>query len=177
MVRKMTVQMTVQMKVNGRAVEGMVAPRMLLVDFLRDALHLTGTHVGCEHGVCGACTVLLEGEPIRSCLMLAIQADAHQVTTVEGLAAETPSDLTAAGMTPLQDAFWECHALQCGYCTPAMLISAEALLRETPDPTAEAVRDGLSGVICRCTGYQQIVEAVLLAAQRRQAGETGVVRP
>jgi carbon-monoxide dehydrogenase small subunit len=147
----------VQIRVNGSTHERAVEPRTTLVDFLRDEVGLTGTHVGCEHGVCGACSVLLEGDPVRSCCMFAVQADGLQVTTVEGLA-------PARGqMSKLQDAFCEKHALQCGYCTPGMLVACTALLARTPRPDAEQVREAISGNICRCTGYQQIVDAVLHA--------------
>jgi carbon-monoxide dehydrogenase small subunit len=148
---------TIQIRVNGTAYERTVEPRTTLVDFLRDELALTGTHVGCEHGVCGACSVLLEGDPVRSCCMFAVQADGMQVTTVEGLAPERGK------MSSLQDAFCEKHALQCGYCTPGMLIACTALVAKTPRPDAAQVREAISGNLCRCTGYQQIVDAVLHA--------------
>ena len=154
----------VRLRVNGREHAADVPPRMTLVDCLRDVLRLTGTHVGCEHGVCGACSVLLDGEPVRSCLLFAVQAEGHEVTTVEGLGGGGGS------LGDLQDAFWECHAMQCGYCTPGMLIAAHALLAENPDPGAGDVRDAIAGNLCRCTGYQQIVEAVQLAARRRREG-------
>jgi aerobic-type carbon monoxide dehydrogenase small subunit (CoxS/CutS family) len=154
----------VQLTVNGRAYERQVEPRLLLSDFLRHELRLTGTHVGCEHGVCGACTVLVDDQPVRSCLMLAVQAEGSRVTTVEGLA---PGDLTSSGdLHPVQEAFWAAHGLQCGFCTSGMLISAVALLREQPDPSESTIRAALSGNLCRCTGYQNIVDAVLLAAER-----------
>jgi len=149
----------VTMTVNGKRVERTVPARRSLADFLRDDLHLTGTHIGCEHGICGACTVHLDGVPVRSCILYAVQADGAEVTTVEGL---SPDGTT---LSPLQDAFVECHGLQCGYCTPGMLMAATALLRDNPHPTAAEIRDELSGNICRCTGYQQIVEAVQLAAR------------
>jgi carbon-monoxide dehydrogenase small subunit len=149
--------------VNGRAYERSVEPRLLLTDFLRHELGLTGTHVGCEHGVCGACTVLLDDEPVRACLMLAVQADGCQITTVEGLAPSPTS------LHPLQEAFWEAHGLQCGFCTPGILISMVALLRASPTPTDEQIRAGLSGNLCRCTGYQNIVKAVRIAADRLAA--------
>jgi carbon-monoxide dehydrogenase small subunit len=146
--------------VNGTRHEGRAEPRLLLSDFLRHELGLTGTHVGCEHGVCGACTVLLDGEPIRSCLLFAIQAEGLEITTVEGLA--------AAGETlhPLQAAFRDAHGLQCGFCTPGILMTMTALLRDRPDPDDASIREALSGHLCRCTGYQHIVEAVRLAAER-----------
>jgi carbon-monoxide dehydrogenase small subunit len=156
----------VRVTVNGRAYERSVEPRLLLSDFLRHHLGLTGTHVGCEHGVCGACTILVDGETARSCLMLAVQADGCELTTVEGLA-PGPDRLH-----PLQEAFWEAHGLQCGFCTPGILISMEALLRTNPSPTDEEIRAGLSGNLCRCTGYQNIVKAVRIAADR-MAGTSG----
>jgi carbon-monoxide dehydrogenase small subunit len=148
----------VSFSVNGRREQIDVEPRRTLADALRDDLGLTGTHLGCEQGVCGACTVLLDGEPVRSCLMLAVQADGCSLTTVEGLAAETGE------LHPLQQAFADCHGLQCGFCTPGFLISALHLLTENPDPTREDIRAGLSGNICRCTGYTGIVDAVRRAA-------------
>ncbi|HKW39429.1 MAG TPA: (2Fe-2S)-binding protein [Burkholderiales bacterium] len=150
----------VAVEVNGVRREARVPARLSLVDFLRDELRLTGTHVGCEHGVCGACSVMLDGEPVRSCLIYAVQANGHEVTTVEGLANPDGS------MSTLQDAFCETHGLQCGYCTPGMLIAAQGLLNRNPNPTEEQIRDAIGGNLCRCTGYQQIVEAVRLAAER-----------
>ena len=143
--------------VNGKTYERSVEARMTLVDFLRDELALTGTHVGCEHGVCGACTILMDGEAIRSCLALAVQADGRQLMTVEGLA--KPEDLH-----PLQQAFQEKHALQCGFCTPGFLMTAYAFLKETPIPTEAQVREAIAGNICRCTGYLPIIQAILEAA-------------
>ena len=148
--------MQVSFSVNGRRERIDVEPRRTLADALRDDLDLTGTHLGCEQGVCGACTVLLDGEPVRSCLMLAVQADRSSLTTVEGLAGEE--------LHPLQQAFADCHGLQCGFCTPGFLISALHLLTENPDPSREEIRAGLSGNICRCTGYVGIVDAVRQAA-------------
>jgi aerobic-type carbon monoxide dehydrogenase small subunit (CoxS/CutS family) len=167
----------VRLEVNGRVVERTVEPRLLLSDFLRHDLGLTGTHVGCEHGVCGACTVLLDGEPARACLMLAVQADGHHVETVESLSAPAPSKAPsdAAGspeLHPLQEAFRTCHALQCGFCTPGILMTMLAFLREHPDPTEADVRIALSGNLCRCTGYQHIVDAVLLAAKSARSAST-----
>jgi aerobic-type carbon monoxide dehydrogenase small subunit (CoxS/CutS family) len=150
----------VSLTVNGRTYRRTLEPRLLLSDFLRHELRLTGTHVGCEHGVCGACTVLVDGDPARSCLMLAVQADGAEITTVEGLA------LDAERLHPLQEAFWDTHALQCGFCTSGMLMTSVALLREVPNPTEAQIRAGLSGNLCRCTGYQNIVRAVQLAAGR-----------
>jgi aerobic-type carbon monoxide dehydrogenase small subunit (CoxS/CutS family) len=150
----------VSMDINGRPVDGDVETRLLLADFIRDNAGLTGTHLGCEHGVCGACTVQLDGQPVRSCLMFAVQASGHQIATVEGMA---PSATT---LHPLQQAFHECHALQCGFCTPGILMTMEAFLREEPDPTPERIRSALAGNLCRCTGYQNIITAVRLAADR-----------
>lgn len=152
--------------VNGRRYERSVPPRELLSDFLRHHLGLTGTHVGCEHGVCGACTVLLDGEAVRSCLIFAVQVDGRSLETVEGLA-EASADGMAGSETldPLQAAFREHHALQCGFCTPGILMSMKAFLRENPTPDEAAIRDALSGHLCRCTGYQNIVDAVMAASQ------------
>ena len=152
----------ISLTVNGTTYERSVEPRLLLSDFLRHELRLTGTHVGCEHGVCGACTVLVDDELARSCLMLAIQADGARITTVEGLSEAT------GPLHPLQEAFWDAHALQCGFCTSGMLITSVALLREHPRPSTEQIRSALSGNLCRCTGYQNIVKAVQLAAERLQ---------
>lgn len=153
----------VQLTINGTLFAKEVEPRMTLVDFIRDEAHLTGTHVGCEHGVCGACSVLLNDEPIRSCCMFAVQADGMQVTTVEGLA-------PARGeLSKIQDAFCECHAMQCGYCTPGMLVACHDLVKNNPHPTEEEVREAISGNICRCTGYQQIVDAVLHATGKEHS--------
>ena len=150
----------VAVTVNGTRHEGWAEPRLLLSDFLRHELGLTGTHVGCEHGVCGACTVLLDGEPVRSCLLFAVQAEGREVTTVEGLA---PAGET---LHPLQAAFRDAHGLQCGFCTPGILMTMTALLRDSPEPDDPAIREALSGHLCRCTGYQHIVQAVRLAAER-----------
>ncbi len=150
-------KITVQIRVNGVSQQRDVEPRTTLVDFLRDELGLTGTHVGCEHGVCGACSVLLNDEPVRSCCMFAVQADGMAVTTVEGLAPDRGS------LSKIQDAFCEKHALQCGYCTPGMLVACHALVAKTPHPSEAQVREAISGNLCRCTGYQQIVDAVLYA--------------
>jgi carbon-monoxide dehydrogenase small subunit len=139
-----------------------VEPRLLLSDFLRHDLELTGTHVGCEHGVCGACTVLLDGEPVRSCLMLAVQADGHAITTVEGLA-------TNGRLHPVQQAFHEAHGLQCGFCTPGVLMTIVAFLRDNPAADEPAIREALSGNLCRCTGYQSMVDAVLLSVDRARS--------
>jgi carbon-monoxide dehydrogenase small subunit len=151
--------------VNGRAYEGEAEPRRTLADFLREDCRLTGTHIACEHGVCGACTVLVDGAAVRSCLMFAVQADRTEVTTIEGLAED-------GALGVVQQAFRECHGLQCGFCTPGFVISVEALLRENPRPTEEEIREGLSGNLCRCTGYQGIIAAAKLAAERYGAEVT-----
>ncbi len=153
----MTGTVPVSLRVNGAPREGRCAPRKLLVDFLREDLGLTGTHVGCEHGICGACTILVDGEAARSCLMLAVQADGAEITTIEGL-------MKDGQLHPLQEAFREHHGLQCGFCTPGMLLTALDLLRVKPDPSEAEVREGLSAVLCRCTGYHGIVKAVRAAA-------------
>ena len=149
----------VSVRVNGVAYERDVDPRLALVDLLRDGLGLHGTHIGCEQGVCGACTVLVDGESVLSCLMLAVQADGRDVSTVEGLA-------NGPELHPLQTAFWEKQGLQCGFCTPGMLMRAKEILATDPNPTAASVREAISGNLCRCTGYQFIVESVLEAAAR-----------
>ena len=147
----------IKLTVNGVEYEGYVEPRKLLVDFLRDELELMGTHVGCEHGVCGACTILFNGKAARSCLMFAVQANGAEIMTIEGLAQGNK-------LHPLQNAFRENHGLQCGFCTPGMLMTSYELLNENPDPTEPEVRKSISGVLCRCTGYKQVVESVLAAA-------------
>lgn len=154
----MTQTFSITVTVNERVYTREVEPRLLLSDFLRHELGLTGTHVGCEHGVCGACTILLDGESARSCLMFAVQANGHSITTVEGLAK------SADQMHPLQESFWEAHGLQCGYCTPGILMSLVPFLKQNPNPTEDEIRHALSGNLCRCTGYQHIVDAVKLAA-------------
>jgi len=151
---------TISVEINGTTYEREVPASRLLVHFLRDDLDLTGTHIGCDTGNCGACTVRLDGQPIKSCMLLAVQADGHRVTTVEGLAPD-------GELTPLQRAFSEHHALQCGYCTPGMLMSASALLERNPHPSEEEVKVALQGNICRCTGYWNIVEAVVAAGRAR----------
>jgi carbon-monoxide dehydrogenase small subunit len=154
----------VNLTVNGRSYQREIEPRLLLSDFLRHELDLTGTHVGCEHGVCGACTILFDGQPVRSCIMLAVQANGHELTTIEGLAPESAS--TGQGLHPIQQAFWEAHGLQCGFCTPGFILTLVPYLAENPDPSEEEIRDVLSGNLCRCTGYQHIIDAALLAAQK-----------
>lgn len=155
----MTNLYTLHLTVNGVAVERSIETRMLLSDFLRHELNLTGTHVGCEHGSCGACTILLDGAAVRSCILFAVQADGHELTTVEGLSVDPER------LHPLQSAFREAHALQCGYCTPGFLMTLVPFLAENPQPDEVAIREVLSGNLCRCTGYQKIVDAVLAAAQ------------
>ena len=153
--------------VNGRRHDAEVETRYTLADFLRQQLGLTGTHLGCEHGVCGACTVLLDGHSVRSCLMLAVQSNGHEITTVEGIAPD------GTKLHPLQEAFRDNHGLQCGFCTPGMLTTLIEFLRDNPDPTEEEVRVAISGNLCRCTGYQSIVAAALDAAKRLQRGNRG----
>jgi carbon-monoxide dehydrogenase small subunit len=150
----------IRLEINGRVYAGEVEPRTLLSDFIREDLDLHGTHVGCEHGVCGACTLLWDGRPVRSCLIFAIQADGARITTIEGLA---PDDET---LHPIQQAFSEAHGLQCGFCTPGILLTVSAFLKENADPTEDEIRDGLSGNLCRCTGYHNIIKAVQLAAEK-----------
>jgi aerobic-type carbon monoxide dehydrogenase small subunit (CoxS/CutS family) len=154
----MMAQVAITLNVNGRNQTTLAEPREILADVLRDRLGLTGTHLGCEHGVCGACTVLLDGEMVRSCLIFAVQVQGAEITTIEGL--ETDGELH-----PMQKAFSEYHGLQCGFCTPGMILAGVDLLKRNPDPTAEEVRDDMGGNICRCTGYQKIVESVLGAAR------------
>jgi carbon-monoxide dehydrogenase small subunit len=157
-------QLPTEIRVNGAAHRRTVESRLLLSDFLRQDLGLTGTHVGCEHGVCGACTVLLDSEPVRSCLMFAVQADGHDVTTVEGLASSETE------LHPLQAAFREAHALQCGFCTPGFLMTLVAFMKEVADPSDDQIRAAVSGNLCRCTGYQNIVDAVRLASAAAATG-------
>ncbi len=158
----MTEMRKISVKVNGKAYEAEAEVRMHLADFLRQKLGLTGTHLGCEHGVCGACTILLDGRTARSCLTLAVQVDGHEIMTIEGIA-------DGDTLHPLQEAFRDNHGLQCGFCTPGMLTTLIELLRDNPDPTEEEVRIGISGNLCRCTGYQGIVAAALDAAKRMRA--------
>lgn len=148
----------IRVRVNGEERVGRAEPRKLLVDFIREDLGLTGTHVGCEHGVCGACTIFLDGETVRSCLVFAVQADGAEIETIEGLG--RPDDLH-----PIQRAFWEHHGLQCGFCTPGMVLAAKELLRENPHPTEEEIREAIAGNLCRCTGYVFIVESIKAAAE------------
>jgi carbon-monoxide dehydrogenase small subunit len=154
----------VAVTVNGRQYERQVEPRRLLSDFIREDLRLTGTHVGCEHGICGTCTVLMNGRTARSCLTFAVQAHGSEITTVESLGTQT-------SMHPLQEAFWEHHGLQCGFCTPAMLLTAKELLDANPSPSREEIQEAISSNLCRCTGYQTIVEAVETAAARIRGAE------
>ena len=162
--------MPVELNVNGQTRTVAVEPRTSLLDCLREDLLLTGAHAGCEHGVCGACTVLIDGTAVRSCLMFAVQADGYAITTIEGLS-PGPGELS-----PIQDAFCETHGMQCGYCTPAMILAAHALLSKNTSPTREEIVDAISGNICRCTGYAQIVEAIALAAERMRGQNDPAVR-
>ncbi len=149
----------VSLKINGVAHTREVEPRLLLVDFLRDAVGLTGTHVGCDTSICGACTIILNGDAVKSCTMLTVQADGADLLTIEGLA-------HGEKLHPLQEAFWGCHGLQCGFCTPGMILSAYQLLKRNPNPTESEIRHALDGNLCRCTGYEHIVDAVQMAAKR-----------
>jgi len=158
----MSEKTAITVTVNGTQYERTVEPRLLLSDFVRESLGLTGTHIGCEHGVCGACTVIFDGQPVRSCLMFAVQANGHEVITVEGLG--TPDNLHV-----VQEAFREAHGLQCGFCTPGILMTVVPFLEQNPDPSEEEIRDAIAGNLCRCTGYQHIVDAVKLAAERMRA--------
>ena len=153
---------TINLTINGKAQSREVEPRMLLVHLLRDDIGLTGTHIGCETSICGACTVLLDGQSVKSCTLLAVQADGGNVTTIEGLAAN-------GQLHPVQEGFWEQHGLQCGYCTPGMIISSCQLLDRNPNPSEHEIREGLEGNLCRCTGYQHIVDAVEYAAKKMTA--------
>jgi carbon-monoxide dehydrogenase small subunit len=153
----------VQLRVNGKSYESQVEPRLLLAHYLRDTLGLTGTHIGCETSICGACTVLLDGKAVKSCTVLAVQASGSDLTTIEGLAATAAPN---GGLHPVQEGFWEKHGLQCGFCTPGMILAAVELLGKTPNPTEPEIRQAISGNLCRCTGYQHIVEAVQYAAKK-----------
>jgi carbon-monoxide dehydrogenase small subunit len=157
----------VRMMVNGEVRAATVEPRLTLADFLRERCHLTGTHLGCEHGVCGACTVLVDGAAARSCLMLAVQADGTEVTTIEGIGGPD------GALSAVQEAFRDAHGLQCGFCTPGFVVSVSAFLRDHPQPSDREIREALSGNLCRCTGYQGIIGAVRLAAERMGTGATG----
>jgi carbon-monoxide dehydrogenase small subunit len=156
---------TIRLRVNGQLHERTVEVRKTLADFLREDLALTGTHVGCEHGVCGACTVLHGEAPVRSCLLLAVQMDGEELSTVEGLA-------EGEQLHPIQQAFWDHHGLQCGFCTPGMLLTAKAFLAENPRPTDQEIREAISGNLCRCTGYHFIVDAIRAAAERMASSPT-----
>jgi aerobic carbon-monoxide dehydrogenase small subunit len=160
----MTLMRTITLTVNGETHTDAVEPRLLLVHYLRDVLGLTGTHVGCETTLCGACTVRLNGDAVKSCTVLAVQADGGDVTTIEGLDKQGP-------LHPLQEGFWEEHGLQCGYCTPGMIMAASQLLERSPNPTDDEIRHGLEGNLCRCTGYQHIVNAVKSAAKKLAAAQ------
>src|SRR5690349_604475 len=153
----------IQLRVNGKPQQGQVEPRLLLVHYLRDVLGLTGTHIGCETTLCGACTILLDGKAVKSCTVLAVQADGTEVTTIEGLAAQAEA---GGQLHPVQEGFWEKHGLQCGYCTPGMIMTSAQLLDRNADPSREEICHGLDGNLCRCTGYQHIVEAVQYAAKK-----------
>jgi carbon-monoxide dehydrogenase small subunit len=153
-------QMSITVTVNGKHRAVSVEPRMLLVHFLREHLRLTGTHIGCDTSQCGACTVLLDGRSAKSCTIFAVQADGSEITTIEGLAPD-------GGLHPLQQGFWEEHGLQCGYCTPGMIMAAVTLLKDTPAPSERQIREGISGNLCRCTGYQHIVNAIQYAVEKR----------
>jgi carbon-monoxide dehydrogenase small subunit len=161
---------TIRLTVNGQAREGTVEARKTLADFLREDLDLTGTHLGCEHGVCGACTVVMNGEAVRSCLLFAVQAHGAEIMTVEGLA-------SGESLHPLQEMFWEHHGLQCGFCTPGFLMTLYCFLRDCPRPSEAEIRQAISGNLCRCTGYQNIVAAALAAAEKMAAGGPSSSRP
>jgi len=163
----------IQLQINGKSYQTKVEPRLLLVHYLRDILGLTGTHVGCETSLCGACTVLMDGKAVKSCTVLAVQANGSELTTIEGLAATWKSNGNGngaahggGGLHPVQEGFWECHGLQCGYCTPGMILSSVELLRTNSDPTEAEIRQAISGNLCRCTGYQHIVQSVQYAAKK-----------
>ena len=158
----MTVQ--VQVRVNGKSYENEVEPRLLLVHYLRDTLGLTGTHIGCETSICGACTVLLDGKAVKSCTLIAAQASGSEITTIEGLSSLAPRN--GNGLHPVQEGFWEKHGLQCGFCTPGMILASVELLQKNPNPTRAEIRHAIAGNLCRCTGYQHIVQAVEYAAKK-----------
>ncbi len=153
----------IQLRINGKEYQGTIEPRLLLVHYLRDTLGLTGTHIGCETSLCGACTVLLDGKAVKSCTLLAVQASGSEITTIEGLAGSAGSN---GGLHPVQEGFWEKHGLQCGYCTPGMILAGAALLSGNPDPSEAEIRRAISGNLCRCTGYQHIVDAIQFAAKK-----------
>ena len=154
--------MKINLSINGQAIEADVEPRLLLVHLIRDVAGLTGTHIGCETSICGACTIHLNGAAVKSCCVLAVQANGAEVTTIEGLAQN-------AELHPVQEGFWECHGLQCGYCTPGMIMTASALLKDNPNPSEAEIRHGIEGNICRCTGYQNIIQSVQYAADKLKA--------
>lgn len=159
----------IRLRVNGKEHESTVEPRVLLVHYLRDMLGLTGTHIGCETSICGACTVLLDGKAVKSCTVLAVQANGAEITTIEGLAGTGKTNGSAAAgcaLHPVQEGFWEKHGLQCGFCTPGMILTATALLNENPSPSEHEIRKAIGGNLCRCTGYQHIVDAVQYAAKK-----------
>ncbi|HEV3219594.1 MAG TPA: (2Fe-2S)-binding protein [Candidatus Acidoferrales bacterium] len=163
----------IQLQINGKSYQGKVEPRLLLVHYLRDTVGLTGTHVGCETSICGACTVLLDGKAVKSCTVLAVQASGSEITTIEGLAGTWRGNGNGngaahggGGLHPVQEGFWECHGLQCGYCTPGMILSSVDLLRTNSDPSEAEIRQAISGNLCRCTGYQHIVQSVQFAAKK-----------
>lgn len=153
----------IEVRVNGKEHKDRVEPRLLLVHYLREVLALTGTHVGCETSLCGACTVLLDGKAVKSCTVLAVQADGSEITTIEGLSSSPEAE---NGLHPVQEGFWEKHGLQCGFCTPGMILTGTALLRDNPDPSENEIRHALDGNLCRCTGYQHIVDAIEYAAKK-----------
>ncbi len=156
----------IQVRVNGKAHQHSIEPRLLLVHYLRDVVGLTGTHVGCETSICGACTVMMDGKTVKSCTVLAVQASGSEITTIEGLAGQSGN---SGGLHPVQEGFWEKHGLQCGYCTPGMILSSVQLLKDNPSPSDAEIRRALAGNLCRCTGYQHIVEAVRYAAKKTKA--------
>ncbi|MFQ5865273.1 MAG: (2Fe-2S)-binding protein [bacterium] len=164
----MSEQLNITVTVNGTKYKRSVEPRLLLSDFLRHELGLTGTHIGCEHGVCGACTILMNGEAVRSCLMFAVQANGYDIVTVEGLAPDSAEE----NLHPVQAAFKEAHGLQCGFCTPGFLMTLIPFLQEKPNPTEQEIREAISGNLCRCTGYQNIVKAVKIAGEKMAEGES-----
>ncbi len=154
--------MKISLSINGSKLEADVEPRLLLVHLIRDLAGLTGTHIGCETSICGACTVLMDGKSVKSCSILAVQSDGAEITTIEGLAKD-------GQLHPVQEGFWECHGLQCGFCTPGMIMAACGLLKENPNPTEDQIRHGLEGNLCRCTGYQHIIDSVLYAANKSKS--------